>query len=174
MNFFGFRRVISIAARVCNSISHRNLFRFSAALLAFNAINRDRTLAAACLPDTAAAAKSFKVALVCNDDEYDGVIVDERRLPKTRADFSSQLLHSLETWKAAGKKGVWLKIPIDKLEYAATAVDFGFVCHHAEKHYLMLTHWLSEDENKLPANASHQIGIGCVVVNNEGSNFLLS
>jgi hypothetical protein len=32
----------------------------------------------------------------------------------------------------------------------------------------MLTNWLSDDENKLPPNASHQIGVGCVVFNDEG------
>jgi Nudix hydrolase domain len=170
MNYFGFRSVISIAAKACNSVSRRSLFTVSAALITLNALSRDLTLADACLPDTAAA-KLFKVALEYHEDKYDGVIVDDQRLPRNRADFSSQLLYSLETWRATGKKGVWLKIPIDKLEYAATAIDFGFVCHHAEKDYLMLTHWLSEDENKLPPNASHQIGVGCVVVNQEGSSY---
>ena len=173
MNHFCLRSVISIASKACHFVSRRNLFRISAALITLNAVSRDRTLADACLPDTAAA-KMFKVALEYHEDKYDGVIVDEQRLPKTRADFSSQLLRSLETWRATGKKGVWLKIPIEKLEYAATAIDFGFVCHHAEKDYLMLTHWLSEDENKLPPNASHQIGVGCVVVNQEGSSCSLS
>jgi ADP-ribose pyrophosphatase YjhB (NUDIX family) len=54
------------------------------------------------------------------------------------------------------------------MEFASVAIDFGFVMHHAEKEYLMLTHWLSEDENKLPPNASHQVGVGAVVVNEEG------
>ena len=34
-----------------------------------------------------------------------------------------------------------------------------------EKDYLMLTKWLSHEENKLPPNASHQVGVGCVVLN---------
>ena len=33
----------------------------------------------------------------------------------------------------------------------------GFVFHHAEPSYVMCTHWLSADLNKLPANASHQV-----------------
>lgn len=47
-------------------------------------------------------------------------------------------------------------------------MQLGFVMHHAEKEYLMLTHWLSKEENKLPVNASHQVGVGCVAFNKEG------
>jgi hypothetical protein len=111
----------------------------------------------------------FSTVLAHQEDRYDGVIVDAISLPDNRDDFSSHLFHSLQNWKASGKRGVWLKIPHEKLDFAKTAIDFGFVMHHAEKDYLMLTHWLSEDENKLPPNASHQIGVGCIVVNDEGS-----
>lgn len=31
--------------------------------------------------------------------------------------------------------------------------------------YLMLTHWLPDTENKLPPNASHQVGVGAFVLN---------
>lgn len=38
------------------------------------------------------------------------------------------------------------------------AVEAGFVFHHAEPDYVMLTRWLPATENKLPHNASHQVG----------------
>ena len=101
-------------------------------------------------------------------DRYDGVIVNERSLPESKDDFAQILKRSLRAWKAADRRGVWLKIPVSKIDFASVAVDFGFVIHHAEKEYVMFTHWLSEDENKLPSNASHQIGVGCVVINTEG------
>ena len=45
-------------------------------------------------------------------------------------------------------------------------MEAGFELHHAEKGYVMLTKWLPpHEENKLPENASHQVGIGAFVLN---------
>ena len=101
-------------------------------------------------------------------DKYDGVIIKSQSLPATKDAFHNLLRLSLDAWKEAGKHGIWLKIPSSKLEFAAAAADLGFQIHHGEKEYLMMTHWLSSDENKLPPNASHQVGVGCVVLNSEG------
>lgn len=38
--------------------------------------------------------------------------------------------------------------------------------HHAEPDYLMLVKWLAATPNTIPANASHRVGIGAFVVNN--------
>ena len=43
----------------------------------------------------------------------------------------------------------------------------GFEYHHAEKGYVMLTYWLPEGPSMLPANASHQVGIGGFVINDK-------
>jgi hypothetical protein len=48
-------------------------------------------------------------------------------------------------------------VPIEKAAFLEPAVAAGFVFHHAEPSYVMCTHWLSADLNKLPANASHQV-----------------
>jgi ADP-ribose pyrophosphatase YjhB (NUDIX family) len=57
------------------------------------------------------------------------------------------------------------QVPIEQSELIAPAVAAGFTFHHAERSYLMLNHWLSEEENRMPANATHQVGVGCVVIN---------
>ena len=101
-------------------------------------------------------------------DGYGGVTILGDALPDTKEEFLSQIKHSLDSWKIDGRRGVWLKIPASKLEYAVSAMELGFVMHHAEKEYLMLTNWLTDEENKLPNNASHQVGIGCVAFNEEG------
>jgi hypothetical protein len=41
----------------------------------------------------------------------------------------------------------------------------GFQYHHAERGYVMLTYWIPEGPCMLPANASHQVGVGGFVVN---------
>lgn len=109
-----------------------------------------------------------ELTLKYDGDRYDGVIVKDQSLPESRDEFAKILKQSLRAWKSEGKRGIWLKIPSIKIDFASVAFDCGFVMHHAEKDYLMLTNWLSDDENKLPSNASHQVGVGCVVVNTEG------
>ena len=63
-----------------------------------------------------------------------------------------------QAWRQQGKRGIWLRIPIEKAAYLEPAVAAGFEFHHAERNYVMCTRWLADlDENKLPANASHQV-----------------
>ncbi|KAK9820304.1 hypothetical protein WJX72_008756 [[Myrmecia] bisecta] len=99
------------------------------------------------------------------DDVYMGILVDAAALPADPAEFSERLQHSLQAWKARERKGIWLKVPAHKSALIPPAVAAGFDFHHAEKDYVMMTKWLADTENKLPANASHQVGVGAFVLN---------
>ena len=44
-------------------------------------------------------------------------------------------------------------------------VDVGLQFHHAEGEIANLLLWLGEGESKVPTYATHQIGVGAVVVN---------
>ena len=99
-------------------------------------------------------------------DRYDGVIISSKALPTDVVSFQTILESSIQFWKENRRRGVWLKVPIEKSVLVAPAVEAGFVFHHAEKDYVMMNHWLSEDENRMPLNASHQVGVGCIVINN--------
>uniref|UniRef100_J3M045 Nudix hydrolase domain-containing protein n=1 Tax=Oryza brachyantha TaxID=4533 RepID=J3M045_ORYBR len=66
-----------------------------------------------------------------------------------------------------GKKGVWLKLPVDRSEFVPIAVKEGFKYHHAEEAYVMMTYWIPEEPCMLPANASHQVGVGGFVINDQ-------
>ncbi|CAM9922975.1 unnamed protein product, partial [Ectocarpus fasciculatus] len=101
-------------------------------------------------------------------DIYDGVTVDGASLPATTEEFASVLEASLEAWRSTGKKGVWLKVPADRTELVPASIDLGFELHHAEKAYIMLNMWLPSTASQLPANASHQVGVGALVLNEEG------
>lgn len=48
-----------------------------------------------------------------------------------------------------------------------TPVQEGFRYHHAEQSYLMLTYWIPDEPCLLPANASHQVGVGGFVINDQ-------
>ncbi|KAK4761600.1 hypothetical protein SAY87_029484 [Trapa incisa] len=99
------------------------------------------------------------------DDEYGGVVVNANRLPLKRNAFTSALRSSLFHWKSTGKKGVWLKLPVELADFVPIAVKEGFEYHHAERGYVMLTYWIPEVPSLLPANASHQVGVGGFVIN---------
>ncbi|KAL6183463.1 PREDICTED: nudix hydrolase 8 [Fragaria vesca subsp. vesca] len=99
------------------------------------------------------------------DDEYGGVIVDPERLPENSDAFAYILNSSLSHWKVNGKKGIWLKLPVERAELVPVAIKEGFQYHHAERGYVMLTYWIPEGPCMLPANASHQVGVGGFVIN---------
>ncbi|BAT75815.1 hypothetical protein VIGAN_01373800 [Vigna angularis var. angularis] len=101
------------------------------------------------------------------DDEYGGVVVDSDRIPSNPYTFASLLRLSLFQWKKMGKKGIWLKLQLEQSDLVPIAVKEGFQYHHAEPGYLMLTYWIPEGPSMLPANASHQVGVGGFVINDK-------
>jgi len=109
----------------------------------------------------------FSRVLDAIDDEYGGVVVNPDRLPVDQDVFASLLRSSLSHWKMQGKKGIWLKLPAERSELVPVAVKEGFEYHHAERGYVMLTYWIPEEPSMLPANASHQVGVGGFVINDE-------
>ncbi|CAL4967936.1 unnamed protein product [Urochloa decumbens] len=115
----------------------------------------------------AAAREESSVVLEAVEDEYGGMVVDADRLPSDTCGFARSLAASLSHWKSAGKKGVWLKLPLDRSEFIPLAVKEGFRYHHAEEAYLMLTYWIPDEPCLLPANASHQVGVGGFVINDQ-------
>ncbi|KAL3743316.1 hypothetical protein ACJRO7_018592 [Eucalyptus globulus] len=102
------------------------------------------------------------------DDEYGGFVVDPDKLPTNQNTFSLMLRSSLSHWKMKGKQGIWLELPLQLSELVPIAVKEGFRYHHAEINYVMLTYWLPEGPCMLPGNASHQVGVGGLVINDKG------
>jgi len=101
------------------------------------------------------------------------LLIDSDDLPADDATFISKIDASLDHWRSIQRRGVWLKLPIQKASFVPIAALRGFVFHHAEKEYVMMTHWLADTENRLPPNASHQVGVGCVVINDEGKMLMV-
>jgi hypothetical protein len=46
-------------------------------------------------------------------------------------------------------------------------VQEGFSYHHAESTYVMLVAWIADVPSTIPANASHQVGVGAFVLNDK-------
>ena len=112
-------------------------------------------------------ADSDEVTLLTGEDDmFSGVTVDQKLLAKTPAAFERQLEQSLDAWRKAKRRGIWLSIPHDRTELIPIAQKLGFILHHAKPELVMLTHWLAENEpNQLPSYAMSTIGVGGLVVN---------
>ena len=106
-------------------------------------------------------------------DPFDGVSVSPGAISPDPETFEAQLSASLEEWRANGTRGVWLKLPIEQAQLVSVATSHGFIYHHAEADYVMLTRWLPDCPSPLPHNASSQVGVGAVVVNDEGKVLLV-
>ncbi|XP_052202239.1 nudix hydrolase 2 isoform X2 [Diospyros lotus] len=99
------------------------------------------------------------------NDEHGGVIVEMTTDPMDAALFVPLLRASVAHWQQQGKKGVWIKLPVELVNLVEPAVKEGFYFHHAEPKYLMLVNWIPKTTNTIPANASHRVGIGAFVMN---------
>uniref|UniRef100_A0A5B7APF9 Putative nudix hydrolase 2 n=1 Tax=Davidia involucrata TaxID=16924 RepID=A0A5B7APF9_DAVIN len=110
-------------------------------------------------------AQQIDKLLTATNDDHGGVIVEMTTEPMDASVFVSLLRASISHWTRQGKKGVWIKLPIELVNLVEPAVKEGFYYHHAEPKYLMLVHWIPETANTLPANATHRVGIGAFVMN---------
>ncbi|XP_041004736.1 nudix hydrolase 2-like [Juglans microcarpa x Juglans regia] len=108
-----------------------------------------------------------EVLLSSVDDLHGGVIVNVEQ-PLDSMVFAPMLKASISHWTQQGKRGVWIKLPIQHANLVEAAVKEGFRYHHAEPDYLMLVYWIPETTDMLPANASHRVGIGAFVMNSQG------
>ncbi|KAK4369298.1 hypothetical protein RND71_013090 [Anisodus tanguticus] len=104
------------------------------------------------------------------EDNYGGVTVNMKKEdPMDSNKFHTMLRTSISQWRLEGKKGVWIKLPIELAHLVDAAVKEGFWYHHAEATYLMLVYWIPREiPHTIPANASHRVGIGAFVLNNDG------
>lgn len=104
--------------------------------------------------------------LPATDDEFGGVVIEMKEHMCSDV-FRSLLKSSMAQWKLQGKKGVWIKLPIDLSHLVDSAVKEGFWYHHAEPKYLMLLCWIPETINPIPGNASHIARVGAIVLNDK-------
>lgn len=104
--------------------------------------------------------------LPASDDDHGGIIVDMKE-PMDPDIFHARLRASLSLWGQQGKKGIWIKLPIALVNLVETAVKKGFQYHHAEPNYLMLVYWIPDTPSTIPANASHRVCVGAIVLNDK-------
>jgi len=115
--------------------------------------------------------------ILSTDDRYGGVVAEA---PPTAGDdpgrFERALDGLLDRWHQQGKRGCWMKVPIQAADVIPLCVRRGFVFHHTRPDYCMLTRWLPGDAepDKLPAFANTQVGVGGCVLNDRNEVLLVT
>ena len=145
----------------------RRFARSAAALPRQSTTGEDQSFpAAAALPLAlalaATAARCDGTELEGRRDPYSGIVCD---CADAEGDFAANLDASLAAWRSAGVRGVWLRIPLARAELVPVAASRGFQFHSAEPGHALMTRWLPDTPSPLPPNASHQVGVGSIVVN---------
>lgn len=82
------------------------------------------------------------------------------------ANFASRLGSTITACREMGKASLWIRVPMQRASLIEAMVDYGLEIHHAVGHEAVLNLWLRSDAtSKIPDFATHNIGVGGVVVN---------
>eukprot|EP00357_Protocruzia_adherens_P003773 CAMPEP_0115012986 /NCGR_PEP_ID=MMETSP0216-20121206/25102_1 /TAXON_ID=223996 /ORGANISM="Protocruzia adherens, Strain Boccale" /LENGTH=295 /DNA_ID=CAMNT_0002382225 /DNA_START=46 /DNA_END=933 /DNA_ORIENTATION=- len=112
--------------------------------------------------------------LVNRIDRFSGVLIKAEKLPDGVEEFERKLDYSLNKWEENSCRGVWLEIPQEKAQFIPLAVQRGFDFHHAKPGYVQMTKWLPKDRpSKLPNFATHYVGVGGLVINDNSEVLLI-
>ena len=104
---------------------------------------------------------------------FGGCVVESSDLPQDPGEFKARLEFSIGVWKAEGIKVVWLAVSREKAELIPLCVAAGFVFHHAAGETLQMTLTLIPGST-IPPYATHYIGAGGVVIDNENRLLVVS
>ena len=105
--------------------------------------------------------------LVADEDRFGGMVVTMESVAAepSPAAFAASLAASLDEWRAAGKRGIWIAVPKSRTELLPACVDAGFDLHHTEPDRIVMNSWIHDSENMLPGYTTHTMGVGAVVIN---------
>lgn len=82
-------------------------------------------------------------------------------------DFQQRLEATIIACKELNKSALWLEVHMSQARYIQACTDIpGLELHHTEGAMIKLSLWLKDNvENKIPDFATHQVGVGAIVVN---------
>ena len=93
--------------------------------------------------------------------------------PYAISTFHSKLQATLETAQQLHKSAIWITVHISRAQLIAEASKLGFEYHHADGSTATLCKWIIGDqESRIPTYATHQVGVGAVVINSAKDEIL--
>lgn len=106
-------------------------------------------------------------------NRFNGVVIEAAALQRSPQEFATLLSDSVAHWQAEGRLLIWLEIPIEQAVFIPIAAAAGFTFHHSQPHYTMMVHQLLPNA-LVPGYATHYIGIGGVVLNEQRELLVVS
>jgi len=95
-------------------------------------------------------------------------IVVDGAIVARKDDFGEKLRNTIDSCREIGKASIWAEVPIQFGSFMEELSKEKFVLHHADESGKVanLYLWLNEEtECKIPSFATHQIGVGAIVIN---------
>jgi ADP-ribose pyrophosphatase YjhB (NUDIX family) len=104
-----------------------------------------------------------------NETGDESSVVDASNDPYDAATFMTRLEVTVEAAKQIGSASVWVDVPMSRaslIEAMTHGDNLKFEFHHAQGQIASLFLWLKEEvECKIPEYATHQVGVGGLVIN---------
>uniref|UniRef100_A0A915EPN0 Nudix hydrolase domain-containing protein n=1 Tax=Ditylenchus dipsaci TaxID=166011 RepID=A0A915EPN0_9BILA len=114
------------------------------------------------------------IGLSSSKDIYNGLtILPEQYAHLTKETFEIGLSKSIEHWSDHSYNGIWFKVNLEDSWLVPILVQNGFIFHHAQPDYLMLTKWLPGTPCTLPKYPFTTVGAGGLVVRSNGDILLI-
>ena len=114
------------------------------------------------------------VPLKHHTDRYGSAVIEDAALNSSRTDpamFAKTLSESMEAFRSAGIRAVWLRVATEACRLVPVAIDQGFLPHHAAPDHITFTAWLPKDKpSRLPPGPSHFIGVAGLVLDVHSSS----
>ena len=101
-----------------------------------------------------------------SSNPFGGVILSSQDIPVDSGDFLNSMKFSISQWEKQNFKVVWLELDLKRVDLVPIAIHLGFEFHHCTSEYLQLTYSIVKD-SFIPPYASHYIGAGGVVINQQ-------
>ncbi|MFH4981100.1 hypothetical protein AB6A40_007809 [Gnathostoma spinigerum] len=105
-------------------------------------------------------------------DAYDCVSIDSKDY-RNLGDLKKTLSDSLTVWKNENVGGIWVKVRIQDSWWVPLLASQGFIFHHTQPDYVMMTKWLLDRDCTLPRYPFTQLGVGGLVVKSTGEILLM-
>jgi len=86
--------------------------------------------------------------------------------------FGAKLRATVAASRQLKHSAVWVEVPISRASLIEQAATCGFTFHQAEGSTALLSKWLEESESRIPTYATHQVGVGAVVINSRTDEIL--
>jgi ADP-ribose pyrophosphatase YjhB (NUDIX family) len=79
--------------------------------------------------------------------------------------FRDRLEATVTACRELGRTSLWVEVPMSRAGLIEDMAEFGLRFHHADGEIAVLNVWLKDTDSKIPEFATHNVGVGAVVVN---------